>query len=234
LTTQDVDGLLVMAPDDGQADGSTGAPHVIHADDAPLDLDKVGQDIRESLADLQEQAHLGPGALLVVGGSTSEVVGKRIGTATSLAVGEVIAREVIGFAGRVGCDVAFQCCEHLNRALVVRKSIAAKRGLQEVMARPVPGAGGAMAASAYLQLQDACLVESVSADAGIDIGDTLIGMHLKRVVVPVRGRRREIGQAHLTMARTRPPLIGGSRAVYDEEVFRERLRVRDGAAKLDR
>ena len=191
--------------------------------DAQVDLEKVAAALRESLADLQEQAHLGPGGLLVVGASTSEVVGKPIGTATSLAVGEVIAREVIQFSRNVGCDIAFQCCEHLNRALVVTKSIVAKRGLLEVMARPVPGAGGAMAASAYLQLQDACLVESISADAGMDIGDTLIGMHLKRVVVPVRGRRRDIGQAHLTMARTRPPLIGGSRAVYDEKVFRERL-----------
>ncbi|KPV42861.1 hypothetical protein AN477_15855 [Alicyclobacillus ferrooxydans] len=187
----------------------------------------MAKQLRESLEDLQEQAHLGPGGLLVIGASTSEVAGRRIGTATSLAVGSVIAKEAIAFAASVGCDVAFQCCEHLNRALVVRKALLKERGWFEVMARPVPGAGGAVAASAYVQLEGACLVETIQADAGIDIGDTFIGMHLKRVAVPVRGRHREVGEAHLTMARTRPPLIGGARAVYDEDVFRERLGLKD-------
>lgn len=192
-----------------------------------VDLDAITTELREVLEDLQSQAHLGAGQVLIVGASSSEVVGQRIGTATSLAIGEVIARECMDFAKSVGCHVAFQCCEHLNRSLVVTKPLAMDRGWQEVMARPVPGAGGALAASAYHLMEDACLVESIQADAGIDIGDTLIGMHLKRVVVPVRGRRREVGQAHLTMARTRPPLIGGSRAVYDEEVYRKRLGLRD-------
>lgn len=208
-----------LRPDTG--DISTDVP------DRVVELDAIAREVREALEDLQNQAQLGPGQTLVIGASSSEVVGKRIGTATSLAVGKVIAEEAINFAGTVGCEVAFQCCEHLNRSLVVKKPLARERGWQEVAAKPVPGAGGAVAASAYQLLPDACLVETITAEAGVDIGDTFIGMHLRRVAVPVRGRRREIGQAHLTMARTRPPLIGGARAVYDEQVYRERMGLSD-------
>ena len=221
--TQGAEDVQVTRSADDQAEEGPAQAADGQAQTDGIREDLIAKQLRESLEDLQEQAHLGPGGLFVVGASTSEVAGKRIGTATSLAVGSVIAREAIAFAESVGCDVAFQCCEHLNRALVVRKPLAKERGWLEVMARPVPGAGGAVAASAYLQLEDSCLVETIQADAGIDIGDTFIGMHLKRVAVPVRGRHREIGDAHVTLARTRPPLIGGSRAVYDEDVFRERL-----------
>ncbi|ACV59773.1 TIGR01440 family protein [Alicyclobacillus acidocaldarius] len=183
----------------------------------------VRRDLPVLLAHLAREANLGPGKLLVVGASTSEVAGERIGSATSVAIGQAIAEVVLAFAREEGCDVAFQCCEHLNRALVVEKAVARSRGFQEVTAIPVSGAGGAAAAAAYWAMADPCLVSSVSADAGIDIGDTLIGMHLRPVVVPVRGPLREIGRAHVVMARSRPPLVGGARAVYDPEEARRRM-----------
>lgn len=171
--------------------------------------------LRSCLKDLQTAANLGADSVLVLGASSSEVMGQRIGTATSLAIGRILVAETLAFAEQIGCQVAFQCCEHLNRALVVTRPLMRQRGWREVSAVPVPGAGGALAAQAYQLLEQACLVETVEADAGIDIGDTLIGMHLRRVAVPVRGRTNRIGHAHVTMARTRPPLIGGERAIYD-------------------
>lgn len=179
--------------------------------------------LRECLEDLAQVAGLGRGSLLVVGASTSEVLGRRIGTATSVDLGQVLVDEILAFSRAVDCDVAFQCCEHLNRSLVVSRSVATSRGYEQVFAIPVPGAGGATASAAYFAIADACLVSQVAADAGIDIGDTLIGMHLRRVAVPVRPRRNQIGNAHVTMARSRPPLVGGERAVYDEETARARL-----------
>lgn len=183
--------------------------------DGPVTPEEVRRQTAECLADLQAAAGLGPGKVLVVGASTSEIAGERIGTATSAVLGQAVVDAVLAFAEETGCDVVFQCCEHLNRALVARADAVERHGWREVTAVPVPGAGGAVAAAAYFTWPDARLVEAVAADAGIDIGDTLIGMHLRRVAVPVRGRRREIGRAHVTMARTRPPLVGGARAVYD-------------------
>jgi uncharacterized protein (TIGR01440 family) len=177
------------------------------------------------LEDLQAVAQLEAGQLLVVGASSSEVIGQRIGTATSMEIGRLIVETILSFARRHGFDVAFQCCEHLNRSLVVEKVVQQMHGFERVQAVPIPGAGGAVASAAYFQFQDPCLVSSITADAGIDIGDTLIGMHLKRVAVPVRGRFQSIGEAHVTMARTRPPLVGGSRAVYDKEEALRRIQM---------
>jgi uncharacterized protein (TIGR01440 family) len=188
---------------------------------------EVEQAVRECLDDLQAAAQLGPGRVLVVGASTSEIAGHRIGTATSVALGRAVVRAVLAFVREAGCDVAFQCCEHLNRALVVARDAQRRYGWREVTAVPVPGAGGAVAACAFFELEDACLVEAIEADAGIDIGDTLIGMHLRRVAVPVRGRRTTVGMAHVVMARTRPPLWGGVRAVYDVEEARRRIMTAD-------
>src|SRR5690606_9163932 len=110
----------------------------------------------------------------------------------------------------------YQCCEHLNRALVVERTAAERYGLEIVHAVPVPRAGGSMAAFAYKQLERPCLAESIQAHAGIDIGDTFIGMHLKRVAVPIRPSIATSGEARVTMAFTRPKLIGGARAVYED------------------
>ncbi|WP_108022378.1 TIGR01440 family protein [Melghirimyces profundicolus] len=164
--------------------------------------------------ELLEAKPLNRGHLLVMGVSTSEVAGKRIGTAGSDEVAASILEGALEVQRNHGYHLAFQCCEHLNRALVVARETLETFGLTEVTAVPVPKAGGAMASHAFRHLEDAVLVEEVAADAGIDIGDTLIGMHLKPVAVPVRPSIRQIGQAHVTMAKTRPRLIGGARAVY--------------------
>jgi uncharacterized protein (TIGR01440 family) len=199
--------------------------------DTLVNLAEIEGHLLECLRDLQDVAQLTSEHVLVVGASTSEIVGKRIGTATSLAVGQAVVRTVLSFADEVGCHVAFQCCEHLNRALVVSRALAKARGWTEVTVVPVPGAGGSVAAHAYFALPDPCVVDQIEADAGIDIGDTLIGMHLKRVAVPVRGRRTEIGRAHVTMAKTRPLLFGGARAVYDVEEAKRRLQTASASSE---
>jgi len=174
----------------------------------------IAADVEKIVRELAAAAGLKSWQLLVVGTSTSEVIGRTIGTsgtteaAAAIFAGVEAARQDIGFAP------LFQCCEHLNRALVVERAAADRYGLELVSAVPIPGAGGSMAAYAYRHLPDACLVERVEAHAGIDIGDTLIGMHLRRVAVPVRPSIRSIGEAHVTMAYARPKLIGGARAVY--------------------
>lgn len=157
------------------------------------------------------------GQLLVIGVSTSEVLGQRIGTAGTTGTAAQIYEGVEAVRSEAGFIPVYQCCEHLNRALVIERTAAEHYGLDIVGAVPVPKAGGSMAAFAYRQLERPCLVETVQAHAGIDIGDTFIGMHLKRVAVPVRPSIRSIGEAHVTMAVTRPKLIGGSRAVYELE-----------------
>lgn len=157
---------------------------------------------------------LGEGHLLVVGCSTSEVVGERIGSAGRTDVALAVVGAVLEVATRTGFDVAFQCCEHLNRALVLERTTARGRGYDEVSVVPVPTAGGAAAAAAFSLLHDAVVVEHVTADAGVDIGATLIGMHLRHVAVPFRPQVRTVGGAAVTAATTRPKLIGGARAVY--------------------
>jgi uncharacterized protein (TIGR01440 family) len=171
--------------------------------------------LSQALTDLQAQASLRSGQVLVIGCSTSEVIGKRIGTAGTEGVAETIYQVLADFRERTGVELAFQCCEHLNRSLVVERATAERLLLDEVTVIPVRQAGGAMASYAYHQLNDAVMVEHIRADAGIDIGDTLIGMHIKHVAVPVRSKVKSIGEAHVTMAKTRPKLIGGARAVYE-------------------
>jgi uncharacterized protein (TIGR01440 family) len=165
----------------------------------------------------QEQAQLGRGHIVVIGCSTSEVLGERIGTAGSMDVAAMLFAELEAWRREVGIELAFHCCEHLNRALVVERETARAHGLEVVSVVPVPKAGGAMAAYAYRHLMDPVVVEVIRADAGIDIGHTLIGMHLKPVAVPVRVPVKHVGSACVTLAKTRPKLIGGARAVYSLE-----------------
>jgi uncharacterized protein (TIGR01440 family) len=179
-----------------------------------VNFSTVKQSLADALTDLQQAAQLESGQLLVVGTSTSEVMGEHIGTSGTREAAEAIWEALSEFQEKTGVALAFQCCEHLNRALVVKREYADFNRLELVSAVPVPGAGGSMAALAYEKLENAVLAEEIKADAGIDIGDTLIGMHLKKVAVPVRSKVRQVGEAHLTMARTRPKLIGGERAVY--------------------
>ena len=180
--------------------------------------EQIGEAAETVLRELVQAGKLGSGHIVVIGASTSEVLGERIGTSGSARVAEAIFRAVDKVRKEAGFSPAFQCCEHLNRALVVERQLLGRYPeLEEVSVIPVRKAGGSMAAYAFRHLQDACVVESIQAHAGIDIGDTLIGMHLRRVAVPVRPTVRTIGQAHVTMAVTRPKLIGGARAVYTAE-----------------
>lgn len=179
-------------------------------------IEEWEKQLESILNEFTEQVQLKSGQLLVVGCSTSEVIGEKIGTAGSFEVAAMIFRCLKKFQEETGVDLAFQCCEHLNRALVVEKNVAAARNLDEVTVVPVRHAGGAMAAYAYRQMNDPAMVEFIKADAGIDIGCTLIGMHLKHVAVPVRVKQKHIGSALVTLAKTRPKLIGGVRAVYEQ------------------
>ncbi len=184
-------------------------------------MENVTEAARDALAELLEIARLAPGDVVVVGGSTSEVLGQRIGSASAIEIGEQLVLGLLQALQASGAALAVQCCEHLNRSIVVPRRVRRERGLQEVTAVPVPGAGGALAAAYYQSLgEEACLVSSIAAEAGLDIGDTLIGMHLRPVAVPVRLRVNRIGAAHVVAARTRPPLVGGPRAHYPEGTAR--------------
>ncbi|WP_240733029.1 TIGR01440 family protein [Jeotgalibacillus sp. S-D1] len=173
------------------------------------------EELRAILDEYQGQAQLKPGQLFVIGCSTSEVVGKRIGTSGTDDVAASLFEGFTRFSKSTGVDIAFQGCEHINRSLVMERNAAEKRGYDEVAVIPVRRAGGAMASFAYRNMADPVIVEHVKAQGGIDIGDTFIGMHLKHVAVPVRVSTRSLGEAHITLARTRPKLVGGSRAVYE-------------------
>jgi uncharacterized protein (TIGR01440 family) len=182
--------------------------------DIQLDLRQITKDVYAIAKEIYQTGGLRPGHVLVVGVSTSEVLGSRIGTAGTSDVAEALFTGLQRFRDETGCFVAYQCCEHLNRALVMEREAAERYGLEPVSVIPVPKAGGAMAAWAFRHLDDCVLVEEVRAHAGIDIGETLIGMHLRRVAVPFRPSLRTIGSARVNAAITRPKLIGGARAVY--------------------
>lgn len=177
-------------------------------------LDDIQAHMEELVNEWLAKDYLKKDHIFVVGCSTSEVVGQKIGTAGSDQAGQAIFTALQKLSEADGVHLAFQCCEHLNRALVVERRTMQQYGLEEVSAVPVREAGGSMATYAYNHFEEAVLVETIQADAGIDIGDTFIGMHLKRVAVPVRFSIDRIGNAHLTAAITRPKLIGGARAVY--------------------
>ncbi|MDQ1289224.1 MAG: hypothetical protein QG622_2790 [Actinomycetota bacterium] len=180
-----------------------------------MDYALIEQQTRALLGGLAEVGRLRPGTVLVIGCSTSEIAGERIGTAGSEAVAAAVFAAVRKGQDEIGFRPAFQCCEHLNRALVVERGLMEERDLEEVSVVPVPRAGGAMAAFAFREAKDPVVVAHLRAEAGIDIGGTLIGMHVKHVAVPVKCAVRQIGAAHVTAAGHRPPLIGGPRAVYE-------------------
>ncbi|OEF99841.1 TIGR01440 family protein [Vulcanibacillus modesticaldus] len=176
--------------------------------------DKIKTQVEIALVDLLKAFPMDERHILVIGVSTSEILGQHIGSAGSEDVAKQIYSAIIEAKKKYNFHIAFQGCEHINRALTVERKTAEKFGLEIVTVVPVRKAGGAMAAYAYRQMDDPVVVEFIKADAGIDIGDTFIGMHLKHVAVPVRSSIKQIGEAHLTMAKTRPKLIGGIRAQY--------------------
>lgn len=155
------------------------------------------------------------GDILVVGCSSSEVVGQHIGKSSDIEVGSAIARALYQATREEGLHLAAQCCEHLNRALVVEREVAEKFNLTIVSVVPYPKAGGAFSTSVYQLFEEPVMVESIRAQWGIDIGLTLIGMHLLPVAIPVRVKPNRIGHAVVSAARTRPKLIGGPRAHYE-------------------
>lgn len=170
--------------------------------------------VTKAILDLSAAGKLEKGAQIVIGCSTSEIAGGRIGKNSVPEIGEWIAAAVLHVCEQKGLIPIFQCCEHLNRALVLPLSAAKTLGYTRVSAIPQPKAGGSVPAAAWKMMEEPCLVVSVQADAGLDIGDTLIGMHLRPVAVPFRGEIKQVGHAHLTAAYSRLPYIGGERAVY--------------------
>jgi uncharacterized protein (TIGR01440 family) len=178
-------------------------------------IESIEKETKAALTELIEIAKFPKGALLVIGGSSSEIRGGHIGKDSSAEVGEMAVTALMEVAEVHGLRLAFQCCEHLNRALVVERETMEHFRLEEVTVVPWLHAGGAFATNAYRLMKDAVVVERIAAAGGLDIGQTMIGMHLKRVAVPVRLQNNKIGSALVTAARTRPPLIGGNRARYE-------------------
>ena len=181
-------------------------------------LETIRKDLGAALEELYAASRVEEGGILVIGCSTSEVLGKKIGTAGSEDAARAIWETASGFCAERGLFLAAQCCEHLNRSLVVEKALMKSRGLRRVNAIPRREAGGAFATAAYAGMKEPVLVESVVADIGLDIGGTLIGMHLRPVVVPVRVSVSRIGEAALILARSRCPYVGGERARYDPDL----------------
>lgn len=179
------------------------------------------EDIKSSLAkaatELIEKAKLKTGDIVAIGCSTSEVMGERIGTSSVAELGEAIYRTLAQVFADKGIYIAAQCCEHLNRALIVERRAVPNAYICNVV--PQPKAGGSFATAAYAAMCDPVVVENIVADAGMDIGDTLIGMHVRPVVVPLRLSVKSIGDAHLTCARSRAKFIGGERAHYNSELY---------------
>ncbi|WP_112182202.1 TIGR01440 family protein [Paraliobacillus zengyii] len=176
---------------------------------------QLEKQLQEIIIEWKNSGYLKENSLFVIGCSTSEVIGEHIGTSGSEEVAEQIYQAFQQLQKETGVVLAFQCCEHLNRALVVERHTSERYGYEEVFAVPVRKAGGSMAAFAYKQMKDPVVVEQINADAGIDIGETMIGMHLKHVAVPLRLKQRAVGSARINAAYTRPKLIGGPRAVYE-------------------
>ena len=179
----------------------------------------IYEQAKQAAEELIAAAKLTAGDLLVVGCSSSEITGAKIGSDSKPETANEVFSGIRDATYGKGIYLAAQCCEHLNRALVVEADYAEAHGIEIVNAVPQPKAGGSFATAAYKNFKRPVLVEEVRADAGLDIGGTLIGMHLKRVAVPVRLSLSRIGEAVLLAARTRPKFVGGSRAVYDETLL---------------
>ena len=163
------------------------------------------------------QAGLKKGQILVVGCSSSEVSGEKIGTYSSVDVAKAVFDGIFEVANEHGIFLAAQCCEHLNRAIIIERAAVPNYDIVNVV--PQPKAGGSFATTAYNSFNDPVAVEEIKADAGLDIGGTLIGMHLKKVAVPLRLDNCTIGEARVVAARTRSKFIGGERACYDEKLM---------------
>ena len=177
-------------------------------------MEQIIRDTKSALIELAERSDLRAGDLLVVGCSSSEIVGDFIGKGSSLDAAKAVFEGIYEVTQEAGVFLAAQCCEHLNRAIIVER--AAAPFAEAVNVVPFPKAGGSFATAAYAAFSEPVALEEIRADAGLDIGYTMIGMHLKRVAVPVRLQNDRIGEAKVLAARVRPKFIGGERAHYDE------------------
>ena len=179
-------------------------------------LEKIKNDATAAVTELLAVAGLKAGDLLVIGCSSSEMVGEKIGTHSSVDAAAALTDAVLPLLKEAGVYLAVQCCEHLNRALILEAAAAEKYGYDPVNVVPQPKAGGSFATAVWGRMEQPVAVEHIRAHAGLDIGGTLIGMHLREVAVPVRLSVKNIGDAPILCARTRPKFIGGVRATYDE------------------
>lgn len=182
------------------------------------DLETIRAQSRQAAQELLKAARLAPGSILIVGCSSSEITGGAIGKMSSPEAAQAVLEGIYPLLQEGNIFLAAQCCEHLNRALILEAACAERYGYDPVSVRPQPKAGGSFAAAAWEAFRHPAAVEHIRAHAGLDIGGTLIGMHLRDVAVPVRLSLDRIGDAVLLCARTRPKFIGGSRACYEEEV----------------
>lgn len=182
-------------------------------------FENVKDQSRELALELIKEAKLNKGDIVVIGCSSSEIVGERIGKGSTLEAAQAVFEGIYPILKENGIYLAAQCCEHLNRAIITERALAEKKGYEIVNVVPKPKAGGSFATTAYERFDEPVALETIKADAGIDIGDTFIGMHLKHVAVPLRLSVKEVGKAHVTAARTRAKFIGGARANYDEEMI---------------
>lgn len=183
-----------------------------------MEAERLYRQAYEAASEIIEIGKLKEGDILVVGCSTSEVCGASIGSESRPEMAEQVFGGIWTACREHSVHLAAQCCEHLNRALILEKEAARERGYDIVNVVPVPKAGGSFATMAYSQFECPAAVEHIRAEAGLDIGDTLIGMHLKDVAVPVRLKHQQIGEAHLVAARTRAKYVGGGRAQYDPDL----------------
>ena len=181
-------------------------------------IKELYEQAKKATEELVSVAKLKKGDLVVVGCSSSEIGGSKIGTDSNLENAESVFAGIYDVLNKNGIFLAAQCCEHLNRALIIEADKADIDGYEQVNAIPQPKAGGSFGTTAYRRFKHPVAVEEVKADAGLDIGGTLIGMHLKKVAVPVRLSEDHIGRAILLAARVRPKYVGGQRAVYDESL----------------
>ena len=187
-----------------------------------MDFKDITEQSRQAVTEIIKAANLKEGSLFVIGCSSSEVLGSQIGTATNMDSARAIYDGIIPVLREHGILPAAQCCEHLNRALVVERACMEKYGFEQVNAIPQPNhAGGAFGTVCYERFADPVLVEDIGgrADAGIDIGGTMIGMHMHAVAVPMRISLRKIGEAPIICARHRPKYVGGQRAIYDQSLI---------------
>ncbi len=186
--------------------------------DKRMELNEITKQARDAALELIERSGIKKGQIMVIGCSTSEIQGYDLGSHSGPEVGKAVLEGILPVAKEHGIYLAAQCCEHINRAVIIEEEAMEKFRLEQVNAVPQPKAGGSFATALYGALESPVAVEDVKAHAGLDIGGVLIGMHLKEVAVPMRLKTKHIGNALIIAARTRPKFTGGERAVYDDSL----------------